>query len=161
MKIKVNYFFSLLFCFLFSCISEKNRVSLESEGQMLPVRDNHFYYIPDYEVYYYPPTQQYISYDPKVKEWIYTPLAPPILHGVNLKVVHLVPLDYEGTTPYQYHETWKIKYPAKDHYVKGNLNDTLNYVRPGEHKVIQKNSGNYSKKKNTKTNKTPKKKKVK
>lgn len=111
----------------YACVTEQDRTSVIAEGESLPVRDPNYYYLPDYEAYYYPPNHQWIYFDGKANEWLVSHVRPENMKHANLSKVKLVRLDYEGFTPYQFHEKNKLKYPGRNKSTHPHFKDTVKF----------------------------------
>ena len=68
-----------------------------------------YYYLPDIDVYYDVPHQQYIYlYN---RTWIRASVLPSRCRNYNLRNGNIVYLtDYRGNSPYMYHKKHKLKY---------------------------------------------------
>lgn len=96
-----------------------------------------YYYLPDIDVYYDVPQQQYIYVSNR--NWIRSNSLPSRYRNYNLRGGHVVYLnDYRGNSPYMYHKNHRVKYYHHD-------NGQKNYKGDGGHKERGNGKGKHNK----------------
>lgn len=80
-----------------------------------------YYYLPDLDIYYYVPSQQWIYFDGG--RWITTAVLPPRYNSYDLYRLHKVVINDQQ--PYLHNTTYRAKYASfKGHYDQQPIRDS-------------------------------------
>jgi len=103
-------FISAIICLLFGSVDAQVRVSVNIGSQPAwgPAGYDYvgYYYLPDYDVFYYVPTHRFVIWDGG--RWIFRASLPPRFGHVDLYSVHKVIINEDR--PYLRHEIFRDKY---------------------------------------------------
>lgn len=72
----------------------------------------HYYYFPNYGMYYSIPAHQWVYYNGMY--WVYSYDPPYWCSGANFTTVYYVPLNYTGSYPYHHHSQHAHSYPPRN-----------------------------------------------
>jgi hypothetical protein len=93
------------------CISEKERNELVDGTEFVSPEDPNYYYCPDFEVYYHPPSHKWIFYADNAQAWVTSSIVPIRMWNADLDKVKKVKLTYQGDSVHHIHASIKEKYP--------------------------------------------------